>query len=140
MERAEEIVAERRRLASIYNKAFAELEWLKTPIELDGCRHGYQSYPCLFQPNDVLSGNISNVQNARNKWMDDLQNAGISTRPATHAVHMLSFYSKKYNLKPETFPNAQAANNCSISFPLFHGMTDEEQSYVIQQVLKYQQN
>ena len=27
----------------------------------------------------------------------------ISTRPATHAVHTLSYYSKKYNLEPKDF-------------------------------------
>ena len=49
--------------------------------------------------------------------MDDLLKAGISTRPATHAVHMLSFYKDKYNLMPEDFPNAYAADQCSISLP-----------------------
>lgn len=66
--------------------------------------------------------------------MDQLQQVGISTRPATHAVHMLSFYREKYGLKPEDFPNAYAANDCSISLPLFHGMTEAEQGFVIEQV------
>jgi perosamine synthetase len=68
--------------------------------------------------------------------MDKLQKAGISTRPATHAVHMLKFYREKYELNPQDFPNAYAANDCSISLPLFHGMSTEEQDYVIEQVLE----
>jgi dTDP-4-amino-4,6-dideoxygalactose transaminase len=44
---------------------------------------------------------------------------------------MLKFYRQKYQLRPEDFPNAWAANDCSISLPLFHGMTEAEQSYVI---------
>ena len=63
--------------------------------------------------------------------MDDLQKSGISTRPATHAVHMLSFYKEKYQLSPDDFPNARAADQCSISIPLFHGMSEEEQMQVI---------
>ena len=63
--------------------------------------------------------------------MDKLQSKGISTRPATHAVHMLTYYSEKYGLKPEDFPNAYRANHCSISLPLFHGMTVDEQELVI---------
>jgi dTDP-4-amino-4,6-dideoxygalactose transaminase len=47
---------------------------------------------------------------------------------------MLKFYREKYRLKPEDFPNAWAANDCSISFPLFHGMTEPEQAYVIEKV------
>jgi len=49
---------------------------------------------------------------------------------------MLSFYRKKYRISAEDFPNAFAANECSLSLPLFHGMTDQEQSYVIDCVLR----
>lgn len=136
MNRAADIVSERQRLASVYDKAFAGLSWLKTPVHLDGYEHGYQSYPCLFQPEPITAESIPRINQARNDWMDRLQQAGVSTRPATHAVHMLTFYREKYSLVPEDFPNAYAANHCSISLPLFHGMTDAEQTYVIDRVLE----
>ena len=134
MDRAEAIVAERSRLAARYDEAFADLDWLRTPWSGDGYEHGYQSYPCLFRPDDVESGRIAEVHEARNRWMDHLQSKGISTRPATHAVHMLSFYAQAYDLAPDDFPMARAANDCSISLPLFHGMTEDEQGYVIETV------
>lgn len=137
MDRAAEIIAERQRLARIYDDAFAELAWLKTPAHIDGLEHGYQSYPCLFQPEPVTAQSVTRINQARNDWMDRLQQAGISTRPATHAVHMLSFYKNKYQLKPEDFPVAYAANDCSISLPLFHGMTEAEQAHVIAAVIAY---
>jgi dTDP-4-amino-4,6-dideoxygalactose transaminase len=135
MDRAAEIVAERQRLATVYDRAFAGLSWLRTPSCPEGYEHGYQSYPCLFQPEAVTPQSIPRINDARNKWMDELLQAGVSTRPATHAVHMLSYYREKYSLKPADFPNAWAANDCSISLPLFHGMTEAEQSHVIEQVL-----
>jgi len=134
MERADDIIAERRRLAERYDAAFADLSWLRTPAHVEGLEHGYQSYPCLFQPEPVNADSIERINAARNAWMDSLQQAGISTRPATHAVHMLTFYREKYALKPADFPNAWAANDCSISLPLFHGMTQAEQDFVIEQV------
>ena len=141
MDRASEIIAERKRLAARYDEAFASLEWLQTPAKVHGYDHGYQSYPCLFEPQrlktaakNIAAAEIKIINEVRNSWMDQLQQLGISTRPATHAVHMLSFYQQKYSLKPEDFPNAFAANDCSISLPLFHGMTQEEQDYVIDQV------
>ena len=79
---------------------------------------------------------IKLINKIRNDLMDELQNEGISTRPATHAVHMLSFYKNKYNFLPENFLNAFAANDCSISLPLFHGITEEEQEFVISKVKK----
>ena len=135
MDRADEVAAERKRLATRYDEAFGELDWLRIPPKIDGFEHGYQSYACLYQPEPISLESIPRVNDARNAWMDRLQQQGVSTRPATHAVHMLSFYRSKYELAQEDFPNAYAANHCSISLPLFHGMTKTEQDYVIEQVL-----
>ncbi len=134
MDRANDIIADRRRLAQHYDAAFAALPWLSTPAHPEGYQHGYQSYPCLFQPEPITVESIPRINQARNAWMDELQQAGISTRPATHAVHMLRFYREKYGLEPIEFPNAWAANDCSISLPLFHGMTEQEQAFVIDRV------
>lgn len=131
MDRAEAIVAERRRLAARYDDAFADLDWLRTPPRINAYGHGYQSYACLFQPEPVTPASVKRINARRNVWMDRLQQHGISTRPATHAVHMLAYYRDKYGLAPEDFPNAYAANDCSISLPLFHGMTEAEQDHVI---------
>ena len=136
MDRSQAIVHERLALAKRYDQALASIPWLRLPIHLENYEHGYQSYPCLFQSQTITLANIPDVNKKRNAWMDQLQQVGISTRPATHAVHMLTFYRDKYKIKPNDFPNAYMANDCSISLPLFHGMTEEEQDYVINQVLK----
>jgi perosamine synthetase len=136
MDRAAEIVLERQRLAGIYDQAFGDLAWLRIPACPEGHQHGYQSYPCMFRPDDLSLSNIKAVNSARNAWMEDLQQMGISTRPATHAVHMLSYYKSKYNIRPTDFPNAYISNDCSISLPLFHGMSEPEQAYVIDCVIK----
>jgi len=136
MDRAAAIVLERQHLARRYDEAFASLDWLRTPVQRVGYDHGYQSYPCLFQPEGVKPSAVPRLNERRNVWMDTLQKLGISTRPATHAVHMLTFYRERYKLEPQDFPKAYAANDCSISLPLFHGMKVEEQDYVIKQVLE----
>ena len=137
MDRANDIVLERTKLALGYDEAFADLNWLRTPFKHSDYDHGYQSYPCLFMPEKINPQAIKKINEKRNKWMDDLQKSGISTRPATHAVHMLSFYKKKYGLMPEDFPNAYAADQCSISLPFFHGMEPEEQRRVIEVIKSY---
>jgi len=143
MDRAENIVSERQKLGNRYTQNFNNLKWLQTPSNYSNYDHGYQSYPCLFQPEKIKTAlknidikEIKFINKTRNDLMDELQNEGISTRPATHAVHMLSYYKKKYNLLPEHFPNAFVANDCSISLPLFHGMSEEEQNFVIDKVQK----
>jgi dTDP-4-amino-4,6-dideoxygalactose transaminase len=145
MQRADAIVAERRQLAARYDAAFADLDWLQTPKVPSEHGHGYQSYPCLFEPDLVHRALatadqplLGQIHERRNTWMEALQQQGVSTRPATHAVHMLSYYRDKYQLLPEKFPDAQAANDCSISLPIFHGMQPQEQQHVIDVVLRRQ--
>ena len=67
----------------------------------------------------------------RNGIMEYLQQNGISTRPGTHAVHMLDVYAKMYNLKPEDFPFAYNADRFSMSIPLHNRMVKADFDYII---------
>lgn len=136
MDRADAILVERRRLAAAYDAAFKGLGWLRTPTHAPAFDHAYQSYPCMFEPEPIAEESLARVGEQRNAFMDRLQKSGVSTRPATHAVHMLSFYRAKYRLAAEDFPRARAANDCSLSLPLFNGMTEAEQAHVIEQVTR----
>ena len=137
MSRVHDILRERRRLADIYNEAFESVDWLQTPFSDSNYEHGYQSFPCLFLPQEKGIKNIEKTHQRRNSFMSYLQSVGISTRPATHAVHMLSYYSKRYNVAPEDYPNSFRANHASVSLPLFHGLLELEQQYVIEKVREY---
>lgn len=137
MDRATSILDERRKIASVYDSAFSDVSQLETPIVPSGYEHGYQSYPCLFKPRDINLRSVKSVNLLRNDFMEYLQENGISTRPATHAIHMLSYYSRKYNFTPTDYPNSYIANECSISLPLFHGLKSDEQAYVIEKIISY---
>ena len=131
MERAEAILKERQKLAENYTQGLNHLEWLQLPTQIDHYQHGYQSYPCLFLPELLDLNNVDQINQSRNQLMERLHARGIATRPATHAVHLLSYYRQKYNLQPEEFSNALMADHCSLSLPLYNGMTELEQDYVI---------
>jgi dTDP-4-amino-4,6-dideoxygalactose transaminase len=62
---------------------------------------------------------------------------GISTRPATHAIHMLSYYKKKYNFKKNDFFNSRVANDCSVSLPIYYGMRVNDAKYVANKILEF---
>lgn len=135
MERAKTIVSERQGLARKYSEALRKLFFFQLPYENEYYEHGYQSYPCMFDLKNASLNSIKLVNEKRNAFMDSLQNDGVSTRPATHAVHMLKYYREKYKTQAEDFPNAHIANECSISFPLFNGLTEEEQEFVIKTIV-----
>jgi dTDP-4-amino-4,6-dideoxygalactose transaminase len=67
----------------------------------------------------------------RNDIMSKLQEMGISTRPGTHAVHMLGYYSERFGYKPADLPGAQACNDQTMAIPLHNRMTEQDYEYVV---------
>ena len=63
--------------------------------------------------------------------MEFLQQRGISTRPGTHAVHMLDVYSRMYYIQPQDYPGAFNADQYSMSIPLHNRMSNEDFEYIV---------
>ncbi len=116
-------IEERNHWATYYNEQLKDIGWLRLPVYSSKYRHGWQSY--------VLMVDESKAPLNRNELMKYLFEKGVNTRPGTHAVHMLGFYKHKYNIKPEAFPNAYAANEFSMSIPLHNKMTAEDYEYIV---------
>jgi dTDP-4-amino-4,6-dideoxygalactose transaminase len=119
-------------LARHYDQALESLEWLEAPYVSEGCVHGYQSYVCLFKPEEPTMDNVEELYQQRNALMERLEDRGIATRQGTQAVHVLGYYRRKYGLQPADCPNAYLADRLSLALPLYAQMTDEEQDFVCQ--------
>lgn len=116
-------IDERNKWAQYYNQHLNEISWLQTPVVPEGYKHGWQSY--------VTFVDESKSPMSRNEMMEVLQQKGISTRPGTHAVHMLGAYISRYHFKPEDFPGAFAADQFSMAIPLHNKMVKEDYDYII---------
>ena len=68
--------------------------------------------------------------------MDKLAEYDIQTRPGTHAVHRLGYYQNKYNIKNTEYPNACIAEDTTITLPIVHGMTEDEQKQICHMILE----
>lgn len=123
LSKLDKFIDERQVWADYYAKELADVAWLRTPATPEGYKNGWQSYPCFVDE--------SQSPMSRNDIMEYLQQNGISTRPGTHAVHMLNFYAQKYGIKPEDYPGAQAANDYSMAIPLHNNMSAEDYEYVV---------
>lgn len=135
MRRADEILRERNGLAQILIDGLSDLACLRLPKNGGPTEvNGWQSFPSIFRPDLVASGEIEECNHLRNEFMSRLDAEGIATRPATHAVHLLRFFREKYGLSPDDRPSAYAADKCSISLPLFNGMTHYEVEHIINTV------
>lgn len=127
IKKLDQFIDEREKWAAFYTKELASIPWLRTPQFGADYKHGWQSY--------VTFVDETKAPMSRNDIMEKLQEEGISTRPGTHAVHMLNFYKEKYNLKAEDYPGAQKANDYSMAIPLHNRMVEADFAYVVQ-VLK----
>lgn len=127
--RLDDLLAERRRRAAFYSRELASIDWITTPEVPDGDAHGWQSYVCLV--------NEERAPLSRNALMEKLYDAGISSRPGTHAVHMLGYYAQRYGLEPDDFPGAKICEMGSIALPLHHHMSDEDFDFVVSTIRRF---
>lgn len=116
-------IDERQKWANFYTAELNNVSWLRMPFQQSDYKHGWQSF--------VTFVHESKSPASRNDIMELLQQRGISTRPGTHAVHMLNFYKDKYGLKPQDYPGAMAANNYSMAIPLHNLMVADDYRYVV---------
>jgi len=126
MEKLQSFIEERQKWADFYCQELSAIEWLRMPARPMEGQHAWQSFVTFVDP--------SSSPLPRNDIMEKLQQLGIATRPGTHAVHMLSFYSKKYGFKPSDYPGARAANDNSMAIPLHNRMTSEDFEYVVRMI------
>jgi perosamine synthetase len=123
LERLERFISERDYWARYYDQELAKLGWLRTPARPEGYTISWQAYVCMVgEKKAPLS---------RNRLMEYLQRNRISTRPGTHAVHMLGYYQNKYGLRDDDFPVAKDAYEHSIALPLHNCMQAEDYEYIV---------
>ncbi len=136
MKKVEWVLEERKKRAEIYNESLTEVEWLKTPVVPDGFTHSYQSYVCMIDKG-CFHESIEDANRFRNGLMERLERKGIATRQGTHAVHTLGYYRGKYAFEERDLPCSLEADRLSLALPIYPQMTDEEQEYVIKQLIVY---
>jgi dTDP-4-amino-4,6-dideoxygalactose transaminase len=119
----DQLNAERRRLAEIYLTELRGIGDLILPLSAQGCQHVYHIFNIRVKQRDALK--------------QHLINNGIGT--AIHypvPVHLQPAYSN-LGYKPGSLPIAEELANTSLSLPLFPGLTEQEQAYVIKKVKEF---
>ena len=121
-------IDERAKWAKWYREQLADIDWIRLPEEPANGRHGWQSFVTYVDPEKAPM--------QRNDIMEILQEKGISTRPGTHAVHMLDLYNEKYGIQPNDFPLARDCDQNTMAIPLHNRMTEDDYQYVVNQLRK----
>lgn len=116
-------IAERQQWAEYYRDRLQRLAWLRMPqFPIDGS-HAWQAFVTYVDPESAPM--------PRNAMMERLQEAGIATRPGTHAIHMLGLYRERFGYRPDDFPGARACDANTMAIPLHNRMTREDYDHVV---------
>jgi perosamine synthetase len=122
LEKLDSFIDERKKWASWYREQLADIPWLQLPQEPENGRHGWQSFVTYIVPELAPC--------SRNEIMEKLQENGISTRPGTHAVHMLSLYKDILGIQEEDYPVAKKCDENTMAIPLHNRMSKEDYEYI----------
>lgn len=122
MDRLNEFVEKRRNIAHKYDEAFKDIEDIITPYQKEGCNNSYHLY-------------VIQIKNKDRKYVfEKLRGAGIGVN-----VHYIPVYTQPYyrqngyeNVKCQ---NAEEYYSRAISIPIYPGLTDEMQQYVIENII-----
>jgi perosamine synthetase len=121
LEALDHILAERRRLAERYTRALESVPGLQPPYDPPYAVRTWQSY-CLRVTSRAAVG--------RTELMRRLLADGIPTRRGVMAIH----HEQSYPASAAHLEHTDAAAREVLMLPLFPGLTDEQQDYVIERL------
>jgi dTDP-4-amino-4,6-dideoxygalactose transaminase len=129
LKKLDSFIAERDNQASYYREQLSDIKWLSLPSKPRTGTHAWQAYVTR-----IIGPNAANF---RNEIMKSMEAQAIATRPGTHAIHLLGFYAKKYEIEPRNFPNSLIASETSMAIPLHNQLSREDQDRVIGVLRKF---
>jgi perosamine synthetase len=120
LERLDDMLAGRERVAGLYREALSVLDEVTLPCEdRDGARRSWFVYV---------------VQLPRTADRDDtvraLAKLGVPAKPYFPAIHLMTFYRERFGHRPGEFPVCEDVAARSIALPFFPAMTEGQVAQV----------
>ncbi|MCG7522022.1 DegT/DnrJ/EryC1/StrS aminotransferase family protein [Ruegeria sp. Ofav3-42] len=119
-----EKLTERTRLVARYREALDGQAGIQLLAGVPDCVSAHHLFP------------IAVPMGLRDQVLHDLNVAGVGTTVNYRAVHEMGYYASKYDFQPDDYPVASDWGQRTLSLPLFPGLRDEEQDYVVSSLKK----
>lgn len=127
LDKLPQFIKKRQEIAAHYDEVLQEIPWLKTaPRAAAANQHAYHLYPILLAP-----------EINRKDFFCYLRANGIGVQVHYIPVHLQPYYQRNFAYRRGDFPTAEEIYAREVSLPIFPGLTEEEQAYVIQIIKKY---
>ena len=124
MERIEEILEKRAKIAGMYGKKLEEIEEVQVPYIAP-----YVSRMSWFVYVVRLERGID-----RNKVIKYLNEEGVQCKPYFTPIHLQPFYRKMFGYKEGDFPVTEDVTGRTIALPFFNNLKEEQIDYVVEKV------
>jgi perosamine synthetase len=116
LERLDELLAGRERVAELYAKALRDIEGLELPCpDADGDRRSWFVYVVQL-PRGV----------DRDAAVVAMRERGVDTKPYLPAIHLMSFYRERFGHREGEFPVCEDVAARSLALPFFPQLTEGE--------------
>jgi perosamine synthetase len=116
LERLDQLLAGRSRVAELYGRALADVEGLDLPCpDVDGNRRGWFVYVVQVPP-DADRGDV----------IEGLRSRGVESKPYLPVIHLMSFYRERFGHREGEFPVAEDVARRSLALPFFPEMTESQ--------------
>ncbi len=119
MKKLDCFIARRRELVRRYDEAFRDIEGIVLPYQKEECNNSWHLYVIQVQERKAV--------------FDKLKGAGIGVNVHYIPVYQHPYY-QEHGYADVCCPVAEQLYSQAISLPLYAGLTDEQQDYVIHQV------
>ncbi|WP_019143169.1 DegT/DnrJ/EryC1/StrS family aminotransferase [Noviherbaspirillum massiliense] len=113
----------RQRMADRYTEELAGMPLILPAGAAGGSQHAWHLYVVRLTDDAPIS---------RDELIEQLSRRGIGTSVHYIPLHRHPYWRDRYALRPEKFPEADAAYHRMLSLPLYTKMTDEDQTRVIE--------
>jgi len=128
LERLEANLARRRQMARQYDAAFANMPEIITPIERAEMASAWHLYPIRLD--------MEQLRATRAEIFTALRAENIGVNVHYIPVHYHPYYRKRFGHQRGEYPIAEAAYESLITLPLFHTMTAQDVTDVLEAVEK----
>ena len=116
----------RREVIAKYNKAFAGMKFLKTPLEPENVCSCFHLYATQIDFNALGK--------TRTQVMQELREKGIGTQVHYIPVSTQPYYKNTFGYKDGDYPVAEKYYDQELSLPLYPGLSDDDVDTVIKAV------
>ena len=120
LERLDELLSARARVATLYSELLDGIEGLELPCpDADGDVRGWFVYVVQLPPDADRAAVIG-----------ALREAGIGSKPYLPAIHLMSFYRERFGHREGEFPVCEEVARRSLALPFFPQLTEAQVTHV----------